>query len=227
MDSHPIIFWNLLWYFERIAVRSHLSGLCLQAKSINKDKADAIHPSWKSADHRNVYIKCRWDNERLHDTRDPPLYTQWSSDAESEVEHIEDGAKRLLELCAKQKTEYRTLMEHIISGVQTNDLLQPIKTMLSRRETLLSKDPPSSPSKQQAHQSESPPEAVRSVYRDILFLTLVALGQDLIDLSAFDREYKKACDKLPGKFADMMRPCDKCPQAPTQLCRKLFRELKL
>ncbi len=77
VDTHPIIFWNLLWYFERVAVKSHLPGHCLKAASLNRDDGTSRHESWSGADHRNVYIKCRWDNERLHDSKDPPLYTLW------------------------------------------------------------------------------------------------------------------------------------------------------
>ncbi len=77
MDSHPIIFWNLVWYYERIAVKSHLPGLCLKAASLNGPNHPGIDPSWSLSDHRNIYIKCRWDNERLHDSKDPPLYTLW------------------------------------------------------------------------------------------------------------------------------------------------------
>jgi hypothetical protein len=79
VDTHPIIYWNLLWFYERIAVKSHLPGLCLKAASLNRpsDRPGPDHPSWASADHRNIYIKCKWDNERLHDSKDPPLYTMW------------------------------------------------------------------------------------------------------------------------------------------------------
>lgn len=29
VDEHPIIFWNLIWYMERIDVQTHLPDLCL------------------------------------------------------------------------------------------------------------------------------------------------------------------------------------------------------
>ncbi|KAL3866790.1 hypothetical protein ACJMK2_044059 [Sinanodonta woodiana] len=37
MDEHPIIFWNLIWYFKRINVTSHLTGFLLKANSANQD----------------------------------------------------------------------------------------------------------------------------------------------------------------------------------------------
>lgn len=32
VSEHPIIYWNLVWTFERINVQSHLPGLCLKNK---------------------------------------------------------------------------------------------------------------------------------------------------------------------------------------------------
>ena len=36
VDEHPIIYWNLIWYFKRVNLPSHLPGLCLSAQSLNK-----------------------------------------------------------------------------------------------------------------------------------------------------------------------------------------------
>lgn len=56
VDAHPIIFWNLIWYFERVAVRSHLVGHCLRAGSLNPDPAAVAHQSWSGCDHGNVFL---------------------------------------------------------------------------------------------------------------------------------------------------------------------------
>jgi len=37
VDEHPIIYWNLIWFFKRINLPSHLQGLCLSAATFNKD----------------------------------------------------------------------------------------------------------------------------------------------------------------------------------------------
>ena len=55
VDAHPIIFWNLIWYFERVAVRSHLVGHCLRAGSLNPEPAVA-HESWSGCEHGNVFL---------------------------------------------------------------------------------------------------------------------------------------------------------------------------
>ena len=36
LDEHPIIYWNLVWYFKRLDTTSHLAGLVLTAPTVNK-----------------------------------------------------------------------------------------------------------------------------------------------------------------------------------------------
>ena len=38
VDEHPIIYWNLVWYFKRLDVNSHLPGFSLTAKTTNKQQ---------------------------------------------------------------------------------------------------------------------------------------------------------------------------------------------
>lgn len=38
VEEHPIIYWNLVWTFERINVQTHLPNLCLKNKA-NSEKA--------------------------------------------------------------------------------------------------------------------------------------------------------------------------------------------
>lgn len=67
----------------------------------------------------------------------------------------------------------------------------------------------------------------RSVYREILFLTLVSLNQENIDLTAFDREYSRAFDDLPDKYKAVLQKSDYPPDRQVALCRKIFRELRI
>lgn len=41
VDEHPIIYWNLIWYFKRINLPSHLPGLILKSY-IKKDGMDEV-----------------------------------------------------------------------------------------------------------------------------------------------------------------------------------------
>jgi len=133
VDDHPIIYWNLVWYFERIAVKSQIPGMCLKAKSLNSEENElslrrSRHASsWASADHRNIFIRCKWDNERMHEENQPPIYTQWQNVDSHETEvAVKDGDTSWIAklLSHQEQSGLRPLMEQIISGVQQNDLLQ-------------------------------------------------------------------------------------------------------
>lgn len=68
-----------MWFFERVGLASHIVALCLKANvglNVNKDDQPEgengcqhpdIHPSWASADERNISVKTKWDNPLLHD----------------------------------------------------------------------------------------------------------------------------------------------------------------
>lgn len=36
VEEHPIIYWNLVWVFERINVQTHLPNLCLKKRATSK-----------------------------------------------------------------------------------------------------------------------------------------------------------------------------------------------
>ena len=75
--------------------------------------------------------------------------------------------------------------------------------------------------------TKKPASSHRSIYREMMFVTLKSFGQDNIDLTAFDREYRRAFEKLPAKYHSLLTHSDKPPNAVTVLCRKFFRELKI
>ena len=85
------------------------------------------------------------------------------------------------------------LMQSVIKGVRENDLKYCVESIIRERlrreaETAASTDhspraQPLSPASPRALDNLS----LNSVYRETLFLTLVSLGQDNIDLTAFDR----------------------------------------
>lgn len=59
---------------------THLSGLCLNSKFLNKD--EEIPSEWANADSRNVVVHCRWDNPALHEEMGPLMYTLWNNTCE-------------------------------------------------------------------------------------------------------------------------------------------------
>lgn len=241
VDQHPIIYWNLVWYFERVAVKSHLPGMLLKAKSVNSSpsrKRLLNHDdSWTEADFRNVFIRCRWDNERLYEESGGlPLYVTWrnsrtttppAADAAATAVKVKDDQDDQDD--NKEDNNKKSIESQVIAGVQHNDLIQPIKTLLDDRKKVrrASEGGVNNYSSTTEGGPSQPQPQHRSIYREVLFLTLVALGQDNIDLSAFDREYRRAFDKLPAKYQSMAQASDRPPSNSTCLCRKLFRELRL
>jgi len=90
-------------------------------------------------------------------------------------------------------------MQSIISGVKENNLLDPFKAILADRKrkfgrvvsgsddgSAVNVDTPTKSGTLTCQSTEDGTEIV-SIYRQMLFVTLVALGQDNIDLTAFDR----------------------------------------
>jgi len=199
-DLHPIIYWNLIYYFHRIAVPSHLPGMVLHAPSLNKDNESTRQPGWEDANYKNVRVNTRWDNDALYRDDLVPLHIQWR--------------KRN---CASDLRVMHPLMQAVIKGVKENDLKYCVESIIRER---VRRDESASP-------KVLDPNNLLSVYRESLFLTLVSLGQDNIDLTAFDREYRRAFEKLRVKELSNTVACDRPPQMGTLFCRKLFRDLTI
>uniref|UniRef100_A0A665WXA6 DENN domain containing 4A n=1 Tax=Echeneis naucrates TaxID=173247 RepID=A0A665WXA6_ECHNA len=122
VDHHPIIYWNLVWYFRRLELPSNLPGLILTSEHCNRDSQ--MHRHWMSEDSKHVLIQILWDNLKLHQDPIHPLYILWNTYSESQCQQV----------------------LFILLG----------QTLGVKRQ--------------------------RSLYRDILFLSLVALGKDNIDI---------------------------------------------
>jgi len=77
VDLHPIIYWNLVWYFRRLKLFSNLFNLLLRSELlINKSKSSSLNVSSGSGPH--ITFNLLWDNLKLQQDRDrPPIYTIW------------------------------------------------------------------------------------------------------------------------------------------------------
>lgn len=108
LSQHPIIFWNLVWYFRRLDLPSHLPGLILTSEHCNRgvqvglrtrrassrsasDLCRLPSPSRSSLqlpltsltqDSKQVYIQLLWDNINLHQEQEDPLYQRWRAFSE-------------------------------------------------------------------------------------------------------------------------------------------------
>ncbi|XP_005990168.1 C-myc promoter-binding protein isoform X3 [Latimeria chalumnae] len=196
VDHHPIVFWNLVWYFRRLDLPSNLPGLILSSEHCNKNSK--IPRNWMSEDSKYVLVQMLWDNLKLH--RDPgqPFYILWNTQTQkSPMVHLRqenDGAFN------------REFLQNMVKSIQMNDVYKPMSHILE----IMSKRPSL--------------KRQRSLYREILFLSLVALGKDSIDIDAFDREYKMAYDRLTSNQVKLTQNCDRPPSTGVMECRKTFGE---
>ncbi|KAM6426019.1 C-myc promoter-binding protein isoform 2-T2 [Liasis olivaceus] len=196
VDHHPIVFWNLVWYFRRLDLPSSLPGLILTSEHCNKNSKIPRNCILENSKH--VLIQMLWDNMKLHKDPGQPLYILWNAQTQKYP------VVRLLQKddsCFNQE-----LLRNMVKSIKMNDVYGPMSQILER----LNKGPQI--------------KRQRSLYREILFLSLVALGRDNIDIDAFDREYKMAYDRLTANQVKNTHNCDRPPSTGVMECRKTFGE---
>ncbi|XP_019714501.1 C-myc promoter-binding protein-like, partial [Hippocampus comes] len=77
VDHHPIIFWNLVWYFRRLDLPSNLPGLILTSEHCNRESQ--IPRQWMLEDSKHVLIQILWDNLKLQQDPVQPFYILWNT----------------------------------------------------------------------------------------------------------------------------------------------------
>ncbi|XP_019514611.1 PREDICTED: DENN domain-containing protein 4C isoform X1 [Hipposideros armiger] len=190
INQHPIIFWNLVWYFRRLDLPSNLPGLILTSEHCNG--GIQLPLSSLSQDSKLVYIQLLWDNINLHQEPGEPLYVSWRN----------FNSEKKLSLLSEEQQETSTLVETIRQSIQHNDVLKPINLLLQQMK----------PDKKRQ----------RSLYREILFLSLVSLGRENIDIEAFDNEYGTAYNRLSPEILEKVQKIDVPPSISVEWCRKCF-----
>ncbi|XP_068858492.1 DENN domain-containing protein 4C isoform X4 [Aphelocoma coerulescens] len=191
INQHPIIFWNLVWYFQRLDLPSNLPGLILTSEHCN----DGVQLPLTSLaqDSKLVYIHLLWDNINLHQEPGEPLYISWRN--------LNSSEKKPSTLAEDQQAT-NTLLENIKLSIQHNDVIKPINLLLQKVKPDMKRQ--------------------RSFYREILFLSLVSLGRENIDIEVFDSEYRLALKKLPEEVLEKMQKIDAPPSSRVECCRKCF-----
>ncbi|XP_071887758.1 DENN domain-containing protein 4C isoform X4 [Anas platyrhynchos] len=191
INQHPIIFWNLVWYFRRLDLPSNLPGLILTSEHCN----DGVQLPLTSLaqDSKLVYIQLLWDNINLHQEPGEPLYISWRN--------LNSSEKRLSTVAEDQQA-VNTLLENIKLSIQHNNVVKPIHLLLQNVKPDVKRQ--------------------RSFYREILFLSLVSLGRENIDIEVFDSEYRLAHKNLPKDDLEKMQKIDAPPSSRVEYCRKYF-----
>ncbi|XP_072715000.1 DENN domain-containing protein 4C isoform X3 [Ciconia boyciana] len=191
INQHPIIFWNLVWYFRRLDLPSNLPGLILTSEHCN----DGVQLPLTSLaqDSKLVYIHLLWDNINLHQEPGEPLYIAWRN--------LNSSEKRPSTVAEDQQA-INTLLENIKLSIQCNNVVKPINLLLQKVKPDVKRQ--------------------RSFYREILFLSLVSLGRENIDIEVFDDEYRIAHKNLPKDVLEKMQKIDAPPSSRVECCRKCF-----
>lgn len=191
INQHPIIFWNLVWYFRRLDLPSNLPGLILTSEHCN----DGVQLPLTSLaqDSKLVYIQLLWDNINLHQEPGEPLYISWRN--------LNSSEKKPSPVSEDQQAT-NTLLENIKLSIQHNNVVKPIHLLLQKVKPDVKRQ--------------------RSFYREILFLSLVSLGRENIDIEVFDSEYRLAHKNLPKDVLERMEKIDAPPSSRVECCRKYF-----
>ncbi|XP_060093217.1 DENN domain-containing protein 4C isoform X5 [Heteronotia binoei] len=190
INQHPIIFWNLVWYFRRLDLPSNLPGLILTSEHCNEGMQLPL--SNLSQDSKLVYIQLLWDNINLHQEPGEPLYISWRN---------LNSTEKKSSIASEEQQAISTLVENIKLSIQHNDVVKPINLL---------------------EQQKRDGKRQRSFYREILFLSLVSLGRENIDIEAFDNEYRAAYKSLPSEVVEKMQKIDAPPSSSVEWCRKCF-----
>ncbi|XP_073979172.1 DENN domain-containing protein Crag isoform X2 [Rhodnius prolixus] len=158
------------------------------------------HQSWANATAANVLVSTMWHNPRLHDEVGQPMFLSWNRDNQPST--------LVSALVMDQTTVPQSVMQKTISCLQCGDLIEPLKFLAFERQKL----------KGRGH----------SLYREILFLGITALGRENIDQIIFDREYCSAYEKLPyEKDPKLYLRSDQPLSIASFYCRQFFRPLEL
>uniref|UniRef100_A0A3B4TZB2 DENN/MADD domain containing 4A n=1 Tax=Seriola dumerili TaxID=41447 RepID=A0A3B4TZB2_SERDU len=197
VDQHPIVFWNLVWYFRRLELPSNLPALILASQHCKKTPSKHV----SSEDSKQVLVRIMWDNLKLHQDKVQPCYVLWNTHCANSL--VRSG------LCEEGQLFTVELLQGFVRSIKKSDVYQPMSQIIQ----LLG---PELGFKRQ-----------RSLYRDLLFLALVALGKNNININAFDREYKLAYDRLTPNLVKLTHNCDRPPGAGVMECRRTFREPSL
>jgi len=142
----------------------------------------------------------------LHDEIGPPIYSLWQQTDEQHSPLVNA-------LVTEHQPVPRSLLQQIVSGIQYNDMLRPLKLLsaeLIKRKT-----------------KSGMIARHHGIYRELLFLSFAAIGRENIDQVAFDREYRLAYDRLDGQYVSVLAKVDAPPTIASVFCRHFFRELEL
>ncbi|XP_032415399.1 DENN domain-containing protein 4B [Xiphophorus hellerii] len=188
LDSHSIIFWNLVWYFQRLGLPSNLLQLV---------RSSPLVSHFTQSENSAVRVRLLWDTLSPDTDQWPPLYVLW---------RIHSGALMRSYSWRRHNHPFTlSFLEEVLRWVGMNEVHKAITLFLDT----LEKQPGS-------------PQTQRSLYREMLFLTLAAMGKDHV--AAFDKKYKTAFLRLSSSLGrdQLRRKRAQPPSTKAVDCRRSF-----
>lgn len=212
--DHPIIYWNLVWIMDRIRVTTHLPQLCCSVQAAEKtNEAEPDLPddplTRDVAHQKKVAVLAMWDNVELHAEVGPPMYVIWHQSPQQASALV-----KALVTDPQQAAMTKTVIQQVLSALRCSDMATPIKRLANARNRT-------------GKSGGSGPDRNHSIYRDILFLALTAIGHNNIDMAFFHQEYAAAFEKLTDKERAFYRRRDLPPSVTSVYCRAYFTPLLL
>ncbi|KAG9509508.1 DENN domain-containing protein 4C, partial [Fragariocoptes setiger] len=199
VDEHPIIYWNLLWFFCRVNLPTHLGELCLSANSILNGRQ--IPNDW--TDGGQVSVSCLWDNAKLFGNMGRPLHQLWQRDSPS---------RNVDSILSDQMRFSKPFLERVLRALKANNIDSCLKMLLNER--------------LKCRLSFKVDSNHHNLYREILFLIYVSEGNKKLGSVRLEREYKRAFEALNHKQVALNR-FDQPPTLGSVCCRRYFKPLKL
>ncbi|XP_049902264.1 DENN domain-containing protein 4B-like isoform X3 [Epinephelus moara] len=199
LDNHSIIFWNLVWYFQRLGLPNNLLQLV---------KASPLVSQFTQAENSAVRVRLLWDTLTPDTDQWPPLYVLWRIHSSStSLLCPPPGGVPMRSYSWRKHNHPFTLafLEEVLRWVGMNEVHKAVTLFLDT----LAKEPGSAWTQ-------------RSLYREFLFLTLAAMGKDHV--AAFDKKYKAAYSRLSSTLGrEELRKKRAQPPSPKAVdCRRSF-----
>ncbi|KRX99619.1 C-myc promoter-binding protein [Trichinella pseudospiralis] len=209
LETKPILFWNLVYVFQRLGVPTHLVS-CAGRFYVSKFYGDVSEPV------PGVTVRCVHELPTLlhldaaddgqqdcHNYWPKPVY--WSLAEQAGV--VELGRM----VSAEHRFVTRALVGQIVESLSGQNLTTPLQLLINEY-------------RRQASRGTSPTLCLPkhfSMYRDMLFVALLQFGHKL-RVEEFDLRYRAAFGKLSPKIAALLPVHDHPPSWSTIACRLVF-----
>uniref|UniRef100_A0A673JNL5 DENN/MADD domain containing 4B n=1 Tax=Sinocyclocheilus rhinocerous TaxID=307959 RepID=A0A673JNL5_9TELE len=179
LDSHSILFWNLVWYFTRLRGAQLTVFVC------------------QGSEGTAVRVRLLWDTLTPDTEQWPPLHMLWK---------IHSGVPMRSHSWRHHNHPFSlSFLEEVLRWIGLNEVHKAITLFLDT----VAKQP-------------GTPRIQRSLYREMLFLTLAAMGKDHV--ASFDKRYKAAYVRLSSSLGreELRRKRVQPPSPKAVDCRRCF-----